>query len=179
MDQQSATNLKTVADYKQLDEGAPFELIKGQLVEEPSPSYSHQKLLLELASQIRNHLQNHPLGQIQVAPLDVYFDEHNVLQPDIIFIASDNQHLIHETGIHGAPDLIIEILSPSTAYQDMKEKKLIYEKFGVKEYWLIDSQDGEVIGYTHQDGQLKETYRGHYDLHSSLLGSHFSFSTTR
>jgi Uma2 family endonuclease len=172
---QKTTDLKTVDDYKQLQEGAPFELINGQLTEEPSPSYSHQELLLQLANQIRNHLQNYPLGEVQVAPLDVFFDEHNVLQPDIIFIAKNNNHIVREEGIYGTPDLIIEVLSPSTAHQDMNEKKLIYEAFGVKEYWLVDSKDREAIGYTLQNGQLKETFRGKDELPSSLLNTALNF----
>ena len=75
----------TVKDYKKLNEGAPYELINGILVEEPSPTYGHQNYSLKIVNQIYNHLNSLPIGEVLYAPLDVYFDEHNVFQPDIIY----------------------------------------------------------------------------------------------
>ena len=169
---------KTVADYKQLGEGAPYELINGTLVKEPSPTYSHQGLLGEIFNKIWNHLQKNSLGNVLCAPMDVYFDDQNVLQPDIIFISNENKHLIHEDGIHGAPDFIVEILSPSTAYQDLKEKKQIYEEFGVKEYWIVDPKDQEVIGYSKQEKGFQEMVREHGQLQSPILSLSIQFDAS-
>src|SRR4030095_13996531 len=102
----------TLADYKKLPEGAPFELIGGNLVEEPSPTYGHQDLVTGIASRLRIHADQLGLGKIIVAPMDVYLDEANVFQPDILFIAKENLSRIERDGIHGAPDMVIEILSP-------------------------------------------------------------------
>lgn len=73
------------------------------------------------------------MGELRIAPYDVYFDENNIFQPDIILIANENTPKIAERGFFGAPNLIIEILSPSNARFDKEEKKPVYEKFGVKE----------------------------------------------
>lgn len=165
----------TVQDYRQLEEGAPYELINGTLVHkydagEPSPSYQHQDVSGEIFGQIWSHLKKTHSGKVLSAPLDVFFDRENAFQPDIIFIDGDNKDLIGEDGkIYGAPDLIIEVLSPSSAYLDLKKKKEIYEKYGVKEYWIADPHDHEVIGYTLQNNRYAETFRGQNTFYSSIL----------
>ena len=80
------------------------------------------------------------MGKIYFAPTDIILNEINVVQPDIFFISEENFKIISEKNIKGTPDLIIEIISPSTAYYDLIEKKELYEKFGVKEYWRVDPQ---------------------------------------
>jgi len=78
------------------------------------------------------------VGRAFVAPFDVFLSENDVVQPDIFFVAKDGLSAVQEDGVHGAPDLVIEILSPSTAQLDKKQKRLIYAKAGVKELWLVD-----------------------------------------
>ena len=156
----------TVKDYKKLNEGAPYELINGILVEEPSPTYGHQNYSLKIVNQIYNHLNSLPIGEVLYAPLDVYFDEENVFQPDIVFVSNKRKHIIHEDGI---PDLIIEILSPATAFYDLNDKNRIYEKYRVKEYWIIDPENEKVIGYENVNGEFIEFYSGSGKFSSKVL----------
>jgi len=78
------------------------------------------------------------LGEVLYSPIDVYLDNENVYQPDIVVILKNSKAKVSEKGIEGTPDIVIEIISPSTAYYDLIEKKEVYEKYGVKEYWIID-----------------------------------------
>jgi Uma2 family endonuclease len=107
---------------------------------------------------------------VYYSPFDVFFDEQNILQPDIVYISKEKSELLKDDGIHGAPDLIIEILSPSSGYYDTKIKKNLYEFHGVKEYWIVDPNDKEVIGYELVDKIYKEIYRGIGKFTIKLLG---------
>jgi Uma2 family endonuclease len=102
----------------------------------PSPTVNHQKLVFHLAQALYHTC--HPNGVILVAPIDVYLDEGNIFQPDLIFISNENEQIIKEARIEGTPDLVAEILSPSTSINDKIRKKAQYERFGIKEYWLVD-----------------------------------------
>ena len=165
----------TVADYKKLPEGAPFELIRGNLVKEPSPTYGHQDLVIRIASKLLTYTDQFDLGKTLVAPFDVYLDDENVFQPDILFIAKQNLVRIKQDGIHGPPDLVIEILSPSNAYNDFTAKFRVYEKYGVKEYFIIDPDTKEVIGYSLTESKLREAYREEGIVISKILGEQFVF----
>ena len=125
-------------DYFNLPEGSPYQLIEGELIMSPSPSSYHQIILWNFGFMISDHIRKHNLGFVLYAPIDVYLNDNNAYQPDIIFISKENKAIIKEKGILGAPDLVIEILSPSTAYYDIKTKKEVYEKMGVKEYIIVD-----------------------------------------
>ena len=104
----------------------------------PSPVPYHQWLLKNIEFELENFVREKKMGKVFYAPCDVYLDNENVLQPDILFISQERLNIIGEKNIQGAPDLVIEILSESTAYLDMVKKKKLYAQFGVKEYWIID-----------------------------------------
>src|SRR5690606_38069544 len=124
--------------YDNLPEGTLAQLIENQLVMSPAPTYSHQYILGELHTQMSNYLKKNPMGRVVLAPFDVHLDEENVFQPDVIFVRNENLELIRESGLFGAPDLAVEILSPSTAKYDLKKKKMQYEQNGVTEYWVVN-----------------------------------------
>jgi Uma2 family endonuclease len=129
----------TYQDYANLpDDRNLYEILKGELVMTPSPITIHQRMSSILFNMFFNFIEKQQIGEIFSAPFDVVLNATNVVQPDIIFISNDNKQIITEKNIQGAPDLIIEILSPSTAYYDLIDKKEIYETFGVKEYWIVD-----------------------------------------
>jgi Uma2 family endonuclease len=129
----------TVEDYLMLEEGAPFQLINYDLIMSPSPLPIHQQILFVLSEIIvLYNIQHGRKGQWLYSPMDVKFDEGNIVQPDILYIAEERKAELIKDKIEGAPDLIIEILSPSNAYYDLRQKKDIYEKYGVKEYIIID-----------------------------------------
>lgn len=87
---------------------------------------------------LRRHAAKHRLGKVFIAPLDVYLTETNVFQPDVFFLSNANLPLMRPDGMHGAPDLVIEIVSPSNAALDKKRKRPVYAQCGVKEMWLVD-----------------------------------------
>lgn len=129
----------TAQDYRELPEAAPrFQLVEGDLHLSPSPSRFHQQIVGNLFLILSKHLEDHPLGRVFLSPLDVYLDDVNVLQPDLVYVSKANEDLIEEDGIHGAPDLVIEIVSPSTAQLDKRSKRKVYARAGVKEMWLVD-----------------------------------------
>lgn len=134
----------TYADYTQLPEGAPYELIHGELVMSPSPTPYHQIIQSNLHFVLTQFVRKGGLGQVLTAPMDVRLSEEDTVQPDLIFIAADRRDIIGEQAIDGAPDLIVEILSPSTAYRDLTTKKRLYEQHGVREYWIVDPEEQTV-----------------------------------
>jgi Uma2 family endonuclease len=143
----------TVDDYLLLEEGAPFQLINYDLVMSPSPLAIHQQILFELSETIvLFNIKNNRKGQWMYAPMDVKFDDGNILQPDILYVAEDRVAGLVKDRVEGAPDLVIEILSPSNAYYDLRTKKDIYEKYGVKEYIIVDPIQQTTELYALKDG---------------------------
>ncbi len=129
----------TYRDYLNLpDDGQRYEIIHGDLVMTPAPVPLHQMVSGNIFNLLSTHVKNNQLGFVLYAPCDVVLDELNVVQPDILFITRERAGIITEKNIQGAPDLIIEIISPATAYYDLVSKKDVYQQFGVKEYWLVD-----------------------------------------
>ncbi len=136
---QASKKFFTYQDYQNLpDDDFRYQLIEGELVMAPAPKIVHQMVKREIEFNLNNFIKDKKIGELLDAPCDVYFDEHNVFQPDILFISKEKLDIITEDNIKGAPDLIVEILSPSSAYYDLIVKKEIYEKSGVKEYWIVD-----------------------------------------
>lgn len=140
--------------YFSLPEGAPYQLLSGELVMTPSPVPLHQSISFELSFQLATFIKKNNLGQVFVAPLDVCFDEENIYQPDVLFICKENQKIIGKAMIEGAPDLVMEVLSPSTAYYDLRTKFRLYEKSGVREYWIVDPERQSVEVYTGKNGKF-------------------------
>ena len=101
----------------------------------PAPSFKHQKIVFNFASLLRDALKGNPCVT-GIAPTDVVFAEHDVVQPDVFVVCDEKK--ITEANIQSSPDLIIEVLSPATALKDKRDKKNLYEKYGVKEYIIVD-----------------------------------------
>ena len=110
-----------------------------------------------------------------MAPLDVYLDQKNASQPDIMYGSKERQHIIENNGLHGAPDLVIEILFESTGKYDLEDKKDVYERSGVKEYWIIDPQSRSTIGYQLTGGIFEEIESGDGEIRSELLQTTLRF----
>jgi len=144
---------KTYTDYQKLPEGAPVQLINGDFVESPSPTVDHQHVIKVLFYSVYD-LERQGKGKVFFAPLDVYLAESETYQPDVIFISEARSKIIGEKKIEGAPDIVMEILSPSTAYYDLRHKKYIYCKSGVKEYWIIDPIERVIEVYENKDRQF-------------------------
>jgi Uma2 family endonuclease len=162
----------TAKDYMMLDEGAPFQLVNYDLIISPSPISLHQIVsgrILQIALNFLDATDNS--GFLVSAPMDVRFDDGNVFQPDILYIAEDRKDEIVKDYVEGAPDLIIEILSPLNAYYDLRQKKDIYEKYGVKEYIIIDPIAQNADLYLLKEGiyQLHQRAEKTEQLNSVLL----------
>ena len=145
----------TAKDYFNLPEGSPYQLIEGELIMTPSPYTVHQAISRNLEIIIANHVKKNKLGYVYYAPIDVYMDNKNAYQPDIIFISDNNKNIIKKSGIDGAPDLVIEILSESNAYYDKKVKKAVYERGGVSEYIIINPKTKSIDVFRKTDGNSK------------------------
>lgn len=122
----------------------------------PAPGRRHQHILLEL---VKEFLKMEDMGELAVAPRDVYLAPQETYQPDILFIAKERLKISTEEKVNGAPDLVVEILSPSTAYYDLKKKYKAYEKYGVKEYWIVDPEDKSIEIFELADGKFRLAVR--------------------
>jgi Uma2 family endonuclease len=155
IDTQSEKKSYTYKDYSDLPEGAPYQLIGGDLIISPAPNKYHQTILKRLTYFLYDYAEvRNEIGEVFVSPVDVFFDEKNSFQPDIIFLLKQNINIFKEDKVIGAPDIIIEILSPSNAYYDLKYKKNIYEKYGVKEYWIVDPIEMNIEIFENLDGRF-------------------------
>jgi Uma2 family endonuclease len=162
--------------FQMLPEGTLAEVIENQLFMPPSPSPDHQETSGNLFYEITSHVRKKKLGKIFFAPLDLYLDEHsNVVQPDIVFIAKNNPLVIDKRGLRGVPDLIIEILSPGNKKYDSVKKKNLYEKFGVKEYWIVDPETKIAIGFLLKGSVYINQKESRGQLRSSIIGETFAF----
>jgi Uma2 family endonuclease len=132
-------------DYLRLPEdGKRYQIIGGKLFRMPAPVPYHQIVLSNIEDIIRNFIKKLDLGTLIIAPCDVVLSDEDVVQPDLFFISKEREYIIEDKNIRGAPDLIVEILSPRSDYLDRKVKVELYEEYGVKEYWLVDPDRKEV-----------------------------------
>jgi Uma2 family endonuclease len=122
----------------ELEEGYFYELLNGHIVKKQAPSPQHQKAVVKITTLIENFITEKDLGDCYTSPIDVFFDKYNNSQPDILFIKKDRLFIVNKDGIHGQPDLIVEVLSPSSYRNDRIVKMKLYCEFGVSEYWIVD-----------------------------------------
>lgn len=136
----------TYADFLLFpDDGKRHELIDGVHYVTPSPNLSHQELVGRLHLVIGNFLATRRhLGRVFVAPLDVVMSDYDVVEPDLLFVAGDQQSLLTEANVQGPPALVIEILSPGTRRRDEGIKRRLFDQKGVREYWLVDPKGRRV-----------------------------------
>ena len=120
---QTKKKIYTYQDYLELpDDRNRYEILEGELIMGPAPITIHQRISRKIGKQVDYFVESNNLGEIFYAPYDVIFDETNIVQPDLLFISNENKNILTEKNIQGAPHLIIEILSPTTAYYYLVEK---------------------------------------------------------
>ncbi|MEM1059500.1 MAG: Uma2 family endonuclease [Verrucomicrobiota bacterium] len=133
------TKFLTVAEYDQLPEGPPYyQLIDGELIMSPSPTSKHQRIVLNLAVLLTQYGKSKKSGQTYVAPLDVELPGGHIVEPDVMYISRERAEIIKEPRIVGAPDLVVEVLSPANARLDRQRKRELYAASGVRELWIVD-----------------------------------------
>ena len=139
------TRLKlTYADYLTTPEDKRYELLDGELLMTPAPSEAHQRFQAELGYHLITFIKANGLGRIYYSPTDVVLSDIDVVQPDLLFVSNERMHIITPAGVQGAPDLVVEILSPATAERDKGYKRALYARHGVKEYWLVGTDAGAI-----------------------------------
>ncbi len=168
----------TVEDFVQLEESnLPCELINGELFMSPAPSLTHQVVSSNLNDILKTYAKKIG-GFVAYSPFDVYLDNKNVFQPDLLLVRKQNLAIITERGLQGAPDLAVEIISPSNAFKDRNHKRRLYQKFGVKEYWIVDPGNRTLEIYDFSSEETPILYLvGEGEVTSNLLpGLSFSFA---
>jgi Uma2 family endonuclease len=162
--------------YRMLPEGTRCEVIFNTLIMSPSPTFSHQRLLSDLHALFYSFLKANNSGRVVLAPFDVYLENYeSVVQPDLFIILNENLHLIQTDGYYGAPDIAIEILSQNKAY-DTQRKRSLYEKGGVREYFMIDPENKKTTLLTlNAAGVYEQTYEETGMLKSAILSCNLSF----
>jgi Uma2 family endonuclease len=166
----STTQIMTAEDYFALPETLDrTDLIQGELIVSPAPTPEHQDIAFLIAT-VMNQVKK--AGKVVVAPIDVHLGGKTVFQPDVMWLAPDSQCTQTPRYYQGAPDLVVEVLSPSTALRDKSVKFDLYEQFGVREYWLADYNAELIEIYVLAEGKFQRVGAYGFDetFESPLLG---------
>ena len=147
----------TYEEYYKLDDDQRYEINDGHLLPIPTPDTWHQDWLSDLYSMVKTFVKNNKLGRVFFAPLDVVLDPENTVQPDLVFVAAKNAGIIQRRAIFGAPDLLVEVVSPYSGRRDRIQKMKLYAQFGVAEYWISDAASHSL--------EILTLKRGRYELH--------------
>ena len=133
------------------DDGKRHEIIDGEHYVTPSPNTKHQSSVVSLLS-IGAYLKQEPIGHVFTAPFDVVLSDLDIVEPDLLYISRDRLEILTKAHVRGAPDLVVEILSPGTRRTDEITKRKLYERFGVQEYWVVDPELDAIKVYRRADG---------------------------
>jgi Uma2 family endonuclease len=145
----------------------PTELIGGEVMMSPAPELKHQEVVLQLGVFLK---QAAPNGVTYVSPTDVYLDEDNVVQPDVLWLAPGSECVpVEGKYLRGAPDLVIEVLSPGTTRMDKVDKFRLYEKHGAREYWIVEPAESYVEVWSLAEGRF--AHRGVYGADESFVSA--------
>lgn len=164
----------TYEDYLYFpQDGRRHEILDGEHFVVPAPTLRHQSVVSNLHLALGLFVRMHRLGRVWTAPVDVVLSDVDILQPDLVFVAESRANLLADTHIQGAPDLVVEVLSPSSRRTDLVTKRHLYEKHGVSEYWIVDPEIEAVETYRLTDnGYRREaqlSLEGEGALRSPLL----------
>ena len=165
----------TGADYMRLTppshRGVRYQLIEGELVRMAGASRAHQRIIGGLYFSLQSVIEVGGTGELLMAPFDVYIDEHNTFQPDLLFVSAERQRILNERGAMGAPDLVVEVLSESTRRRDIEVKLPVYARNGVREMLAVDLTTETIAKYV-GDGQfmtLERVYNAEDVLTSEMM----------
>jgi Uma2 family endonuclease len=120
------------------DDGKRHEIIDGEHYVTPSTNRKHQAIVQRLTAAISSFLETHPLGEVYPAPFDVLLSSTDVVEPDLVYVSRERRHMLTDAHVKGSPDLVIEILSPTTRRVDQTAKRDLYARSDVREYWVVD-----------------------------------------
>lgn len=146
------------------DDGNRYEVIAGELYMTPAPQTSHTRVAFRLGVLIETFLEEHGLGGwVSTGPVDVLFAEGDYLSPDLVFVRHEREDIVKDRGIEAAPDLVVEVISKSTAHRDRGIKRARYALFGVPEYWIVDVDAGQIEIHRPHGGVDPEIVRDHLE----------------
>jgi Uma2 family endonuclease len=129
----------TTADYEKIPaDGFRHEIIDGEEFITPAPNLDHQRVVVKVTTLLENHVAGKKLGRVFVSPTDVVLSRHDIVEPDVVFVSEQRFGILTEKNIQGAPDLVIEVFSPSTQAEDRGKKLTLYQGSGIVEYWIVD-----------------------------------------
>jgi len=152
-----ATQSKTTYTYADLetfpDDNLRREIIDGELIVTAAPRVRHQQVVVRLVMALGRYADEHG-GQVLPAPTDVFFSDTNVVEPDVLFVGANHLDKLEEKFVRSAPDLAIEVSSPSTRRLELVCKRELYERFGVPEYWYVDLDADRIEVYRLREGRL-------------------------
>lgn len=153
----------TYAEYRLLpeDDGKRYELMEGDLFVSPAPSTRHQTVSRRLQFALMQALELPGRAQVFDAPTDVLLDDLTVVQPDLVIVSAEHADRVTQRAIEGTPDVVIEIMSPSSVDRDAHLKLRVYEGFAIPEYWVIDPEHGFIEAFAFRDGGYQR--RARYD----------------
>ena len=137
------------------DDGKRYEVLEGDLVVSPSPKVKHQ-VLVGAVHEMLCTAQRAGCGRVLLAPMDVVLSHPDVVEPDLLFIATDRLGIVTENNVQGAPDLVVEVISEGSRQRDVITKRHIYERHGVRFYWLVDPEEETVRVFELQSGAYGE-----------------------
>jgi Uma2 family endonuclease len=144
----------TYEDYLRMPSGLRYELVEGEMRMTPSPNTLHQEISKRLGRMLLERLEDREMGKVYNAPYDVVLSEHNVVQPDLLFVSKDRLGIIGKANVKGSPDLVVEILSESTEEWDRVTKRRAYSRYGVRELWIVDLRAKTVEVASHDGSEL-------------------------
>jgi Uma2 family endonuclease len=153
------------------DDGKRYEIIDGVLYVSPAPVPRHQRVLRALFRALDRHVRRHRLGEVFFAPIGIVLETPSAVQPDLVFIAARQSGIIREKGVFGAPDLLVEVLSPSSERRDRALKRRTYERCGVPHYWVVDPRRRRLEAWRLEGGRyvVEADLRGEVRFRPSLF----------
>jgi Uma2 family endonuclease len=150
-----ATQPKTIYTYADLEkfpeDNLRREIIDGELIVTASPATRHQRVVVAFVVAFHQYAQQHG-GEVYPAPTDVFFDDINVVEPDVLFVRADHLERVEKKFIRSAPDIVVEVSLPSTRRLELVRKRSLYERFGVPEYWYVDLETDRLEVYRLAEG---------------------------
>jgi Uma2 family endonuclease len=155
----------TYKDYLELPhDGKRYEIIDGELYLAPSPTTKHQRSTLRLSMSLDSHVRPRRLGEVFIAPYDVILASDAIVQPDVVYVSRARRSIITEPNVQGAPDLVVEVILPSSTRRDQEIKRDLYAKYKVPHYWLVHPVEEWIRAYElGEDGSYEPVAGAHKD----------------
>lgn len=149
----------TVDDLYALQDDKRYEIYDGEIQRVPPPALTHQRACKALYRRLDRFVSDRNLGDVYFAPVTLILSDTDYVEPDLVYVSGARRDILTDRGIDGCPDLVVEVLSPSTKHRDLSVKSKIYARFGVPHCWILDPSRHELVAFELRDGELAEVSR--------------------